>query len=169
VIRKAIIVVLTLAAGASGTIGVLSGSGCSSWSHSLWSSGDWGTTGFRGTSLFWGTSRKIMVNHVEFLDINAVPSQIRYSGPGWLYDRSVVLNEASGLYARSSNLIVSFFIPILLALLFSSYPTVLFIRGPLRRHRRRRRGECIGCGYDLTGNESGVCPECGQQIGFART
>ncbi len=37
-----------------------------------------------------------------------------------------------------------------------------FIRGPLRRYRRRRRGECIGCGYNLTGNESGMCPECGE-------
>jgi hypothetical protein len=26
---------------------------------------------------------------------------------------------------------------------------------------RRRRGRCVQCGYDLTGNESGVCPECG--------
>ena len=26
---------------------------------------------------------------------------------------------------------------------------------------RRRRGQCIRCGYDLTGNTTGVCPECG--------
>ena len=30
------------------------------------------------------------------------------------------------------------------------------------RVRRWRRGQCVGCGYDLTGNVSGVCPECGQ-------
>lgn len=24
---------------------------------------------------------------------------------------------------------------------------------------------CLSCGYDLTGNQSGVCPECGQAIG----
>ena len=23
---------------------------------------------------------------------------------------------------------------------------------------------CVGCGYDLTGNESGVCPECGETV-----
>jgi len=33
--------------------------------------------------------------------------------------------------------------------------------GPVRRRRRRRRGRCATCGYDLQGNESGVCPECG--------
>ena len=29
------------------------------------------------------------------------------------------------------------------------------------RRRRRAMGLCVGCGYDLTGNVSGVCPECG--------
>jgi hypothetical protein len=31
-----------------------------------------------------------------------------------------------------------------------------------RRVRRRRANVCRGCGYDLTGNVSGVCPECGR-------
>jgi uncharacterized paraquat-inducible protein A len=29
------------------------------------------------------------------------------------------------------------------------------------QHRRRAMGCCIKCGYSLTGNSSGVCPECG--------
>ncbi len=33
-----------------------------------------------------------------------------------------------------------------------------------RRARRKRGGFCQHCGYDLTGNVSGVCPECGQGI-----
>jgi hypothetical protein len=32
----------------------------------------------------------------------------------------------------------------------------------LRRSRRWGRGECLHCGYELTGNVSGVCPECGE-------
>jgi hypothetical protein len=32
---------------------------------------------------------------------------------------------------------------------------------PFRRWRRRRRGLCLRCGYNLTGNVSGRCPECG--------
>jgi len=31
----------------------------------------------------------------------------------------------------------------------------------LRLDDRLRRGLCRSCGYDLTGNASGVCPECG--------
>ena len=27
---------------------------------------------------------------------------------------------------------------------------------------RKAKGLCVGCGYDLTGNVSGVCPECGK-------
>jgi hypothetical protein len=31
----------------------------------------------------------------------------------------------------------------------------------IRRRLRRARGRCTGCGYDLKGNTSTVCPECG--------
>lgn len=47
-------------------------------------------------------------------------------------------------------------------LVFATYPIIAFIRGPFRRWRRRKRGLCIRCGYNLEGNVSGVCPECGE-------
>ena len=39
-------------------------------------------------------------------------------------------------------------------------------RGARRRRWRGRRdvGVCVRCGYDLTGNVSCVCPECGQLL-----
>ncbi len=46
-------------------------------------------------------------------------------------------------------------------LAFAIIPAFVLIRGPLRRRARRKRNECVGCGYNMTGNESGVCPECG--------
>ncbi|UCG16466.1 MAG: hypothetical protein JSV19_00205 [Phycisphaerales bacterium] len=49
-----------------------------------------------------------------------------------------------------------------LTVLFSIYPAIAFIRRPLRRYRRRRKGLCAKCGYNLTGNVSGICPECGE-------
>ncbi|UCE59491.1 MAG: hypothetical protein JSU63_18860 [Phycisphaerales bacterium] len=51
-----------------------------------------------------------------------------------------------------------------LCLLLGAYPAVAFYRGPIRCWRRRRKGSCIKCGYDLTGNVSGVCSECGTAI-----
>ena len=34
----------------------------------------------------------------------------------------------------------------------------------LRTARLRRLNVCIACGYNLTGNTSGVCPECGTPV-----
>lgn len=53
--------------------------------------------------------------------------------------------------------------PALLGALLS-YPTIAFIRGPLRRWRRRRKCLCTKCGYNLTGNVTGTCPECGESF-----
>ncbi len=42
-----------------------------------------------------------------------------------------------------------------------------FVMGLKRRaelHRRRREKRCVNCGYELQGNESGICPECGVPI-----
>ena len=33
-----------------------------------------------------------------------------------------------------------------------------------RRDRLQRDGHCAKCGYDLAGNTSGICPECGTPI-----
>ena len=49
-------------------------------------------------------------------------------------------------------------------ILFATYPTIAFIRGPLRRYRRRRKGLCMKCGYNLTGNTTGICSECGNKV-----
>ena len=37
----------------------------------------------------------------------------------------------------------------------------------LRAKRRHQSGRCIKCAYDLTGNVSGVCPECGVAIAWS--
>jgi len=53
----------------------------------------------------------------------------------------------------------------LLATVFGVWHVVAAVRAPSRRRTLRcRRGLCTQCGYDLTGNMSGVCPECGQAI-----
>ena len=42
-----------------------------------------------------------------------------------------------------------------------SLAAVPVVRGPMRRWWRTHKGRCLSCGYDLTGNKSGRCPECG--------
>lgn len=39
------------------------------------------------------------------------------------------------------------------------------LREPWLRYSRRRRNCCVHCGYNLTGNVSGICSECGQVYG----
>ena len=52
----------------------------------------------------------------------------------------------------------------LLTALLAVLGAVPVFRGPVRQVWRRWRGYCVTCGYNLTGNRSGRCPECGEHI-----
>ena len=52
----------------------------------------------------------------------------------------------------------------LLFVLFAVYPAIAFVRGPLRRRRRRRLGLCLECGYNLRGLTESRCPECSTEF-----
>ncbi len=48
-------------------------------------------------------------------------------------------------------------------LLTTVYP-LRACRRVIRKRFRKSRGLCIPCGYNLTGNTSGICPECGTAV-----
>lgn len=50
-----------------------------------------------------------------------------------------------------------------LMLLFALLPVAWFISHRRTRRRARQNG-CVSCGYNLTSNTSGVCPECGTPV-----
>jgi len=52
-------------------------------------------------------------------------------------------------------------VPLTLAILIAVLPTSLMW---YREMRRIPAGRCPKCGYDLTKNESGICPECGRIV-----
>lgn len=52
----------------------------------------------------------------------------------------------------------------LLILTFAYSGLILLVGGMMSFIPRRRDEECHKCGYDLTGNELGVCPECGTVV-----
>jgi hypothetical protein len=84
--------------------------------------------------------------------------------PGFKYSRRLLLTGEE--FEPPINVDMTLYYDLTLPLwlpfvLFAAYPTIAFVRGPLRRYRRRKRGLCVKCGYDLTGNVSGVCSECG--------
>ena len=63
---------------------------------------------------------------------------------------------------RDEGTIVTVHLPHWVLLAAVGVPTLLLW---LPSRRRRTPGHCQKCGYDLTGNVSGVCPECGRRVG----
>ena len=51
-----------------------------------------------------------------------------------------------------------------IAVVLALIPAVILFRKEWDREQRRKAGCCIHCGYNLTGNTSGTCPECGRPI-----
>ena len=95
-----------------------------------------------------------------------LPSQSKSSTAALVWNRYlkvIVSRTAINAKSHEQGLVIRFpLIP--LFLLFAAYPFIAFIRGPLRRYRRRRKGLCVTCGYDLTGLPENRCPECGTEF-----
>jgi hypothetical protein len=157
-IRKAIIVVLTLAAIGTGLLWV--------GSYRIWSWHAWTFPLKDGGKLnAWGIPGSASFGIWEPVE-NPVGDWSSHHGwgldpwelPGW-DNFSLKWGEHAG--GRFWIVRCAYWLPFIA---FVFYPTIAFVRGPLRRHRRRKRGLCLKCGYDLTGNVTGVCPECGAEI-----
>lgn len=43
-------------------------------------------------------------------------------------------------------------------------PSSFILKRELVQRRRAKRGECVGCGYNLTGLAEPRCPECGRSL-----
>ncbi len=111
-----------------------------------------------GNVLFW----RMGVGYFAFG--NCYPGKFTLIGPGWESGGYRVIGDEdnnAAKYLRYRALVLP---PWLLFVLFVVAPTALLLRGPVRRWRRRKRNLCVLCGYNLTGNTSGVCPECGKRI-----
>lgn len=102
--------------------------------------------------------------------VHARPSDERIEPRRWILFRNILgemgfRSGANGRWKWKSLIIPLWMI---VSLLFIQ-PALAFIRGPLRRVIRRRRNQCLVCGYSRIGNETGICPECGHTVPFIRT
>jgi len=56
----------------------------------------------------------------------------------------------------------------LLAMIFGAPVYFVVLWRKSRREKRvefrRKNGICVNCGYDLRGNTTGICPECGEAV-----
>ncbi len=67
--------------------------------------------------------------------------------------------SSSSLNAWARIIVLIYTLAVIPFTLAASY---LVSRRRRLRDRRKSLNLCVGCGYDLTGKESAVCPECGQ-------
>lgn len=72
--------------------------------------------------------------------------------------RSLLFNSTSQGPYRITWLVFPLWLSTFTLALIGAIPVTL---GPIRRWQRQWRGLCLYCGYDLTGNRSGRCSECG--------
>ena len=114
---------------------------------------DWALGLYGGdASVWWGDSQMSAYSAGQWVVEVASPSKVRY---GFRYPRA---------YSSQSPYPNVVTLPFWLPLLILAVPTAILWR---RDRRRIPPGHCGKCGYDLTGNESGVCPECGTGIARA--
>ena len=93
------------------------------------------------------------------------------NGPRTRVAAFLVVVGATGLFVLWDKLVASVPSSWSLHLMFMLYLigfgiAIWFTRRDIRRRLRAQLAKkgipvCIPCGYNLTGNESGVCPECG--------
>ncbi len=86
----------------------------------------------------------------------------RGSSSGWMGSSLV---PAGDLYGRVGNA-WQISLPLLVLLAFTSIPTAFLW---WLDRRRIAPGHCQKCGYNLTGNTSGICPECGEKVSQERS
>jgi hypothetical protein len=98
-----------------------------------------------------------------------VRNQIHRAIPPWKWVLAVILTLELGFYVEA---------------LLISYPSIRFLGLPgsfllfsgimLRLPPKRlvalirQAGHCVSCGYNLAGNVSGTCPECGEPVPYRR-
>ena len=90
---------------------------------------------------------------------------VRFAGFQFVYrDRSLNLNKGWPATVTRS-VVIPLWAPLVV---FAVWLSIALVRGPLRDRRRRRRGFCIDCGYNLRGLPENRCPECGKQFDLQR-
>jgi hypothetical protein len=120
--------------------------------------------GDRGGAYHWGASCNRIVRSGPYARPTPPPLSPRFSRLGFTWYHiplpGQTVNQGGERYTFSRGRQDSFSVPFWIVLL----PSAIFIaRRSLRhrtRERRRARGHCVQCGYDLRSNPD-RCPECG--------
>ena len=111
------------------------------------------------TQHHWGRAR-IQNGNIQFTYAHATVGDYAPRGQTVMRGSFGTLSLRTGKSRRWRWVATSIPIWMVVSLLFLE-PAWAFLRGPARRRRRIRKGECLTCGYPMLGNSAALCPECG--------
>ncbi len=153
--RKIIVVVLTLAAASVVVGGILGSAFGRQDGYTVWIIDE--------QRVIWTrVSIPELAMHYFTANVPEKP-EFRYSLLGTGFVRAPSYREPDGVYSRTAYVV---FLPSWLATsLLGGYPVFVLVerRRLQSSKRRRKRGLCVACGYDLRGSPE-RCPECGTEI-----
>jgi hypothetical protein len=109
--------------------------------------------GYSGTSV-----AVVFVNGVSWVGVGGTGQRPFGLGFVCFDNQSVSLPLLPGYRRHARG--IAFIIPLWIPLLVVAVPPVI----AWRHTRRLSKGHCRQCGYNLTGNVSGICPECGTRF-----
>ena len=121
--------------------------------------GLWGVALFRYVSYQGGRGHLRLSNGMVAIWIATTGKEAFLNTRGWIV-RPDNVEQMWAPHLRIYRRSIMLAVPMWMLLHGAGIPTVLL----WWRDRQPLPGCCQFCGYDLTGNVSGVCPECGQQI-----
>lgn len=110
-----------------------------------------------------GVIERITTN-VEFFDHDPARYIFTSSIRRWYHPKFYMGRSEVGQahwQVKSPGVVIS--IPYLVIPL-AAWPIVTLVSRFRIKLLRQKKGQCVSCGYDLTGNTSGVCPECGARV-----
>lgn len=76
---------------------------------------------------------------------------------------------APGIWQVGKRRLFIVYLPYWLFAVITAVLPLRWLAARLRQRTRNRDGYCASCGYNLTANITGICPECGATVGEART
>ena len=118
--------------------------------------------GHRGRVGFEFREANFPADHPFGLSHQSVPANRGIVRPGAAYDVSwrpgAKFGEAGPTILK---VVLPFWLP---TAVFATCPLLGWLSHRRRLRRRHDSGRCRMCGYNLTGNLTGVCPECGRPV-----
>jgi len=118
-----------------------------------------------GVIIGWGDG-KINISLKRLVDVEHDPRYIErdFYILRWSSITTTTHNSGMNLIVRRTGVTVTASLCLAIAVLFYLTPVLKLTRWLYEFITRYRYGLCFKCGFDLTGNISGVCPECGTPI-----